>query len=210
MNFTWSSQSCGSTSRVLVQRAVHDELVERVAERIQGLRSGPPQEDDTTMGAIVNRGQYDKVLSYLEIGRDEGAREVVAGGPATIEAEGYKDGLFLRPALFDGVDPGSRLAQEEIFGPILSMMTFDTLDDALRIANDVQFGLTAGIFTQNLRTAHRFARDVESGTVWVNDSSRHIQGAPFGGWKNSGLGREESFEELTSYAQTKNVNVNFG
>jgi acyl-CoA reductase-like NAD-dependent aldehyde dehydrogenase len=118
--------------------------------------------------------------------------------------------MFVRPTLFTNVDFDSRLAQEEIFGPVLAVIKYESYDDALRIANSVQYGLTASIFTQDLRTAHRFARDVEAGYVWVNDSSRHFPGVPFGGFKDSGVGREESFEELVSYTQVKNVNINFG
>jgi acyl-CoA reductase-like NAD-dependent aldehyde dehydrogenase len=116
----------------------------------------------------------------------------------------------VRPTLFADVRPDSRLAQEEIFGPVLVAMPFDDYDDALRIANNVRYGLTASVFTRDLATAHRFARDVEAGYVWVNDVSRHTAGTPFGGVKDSGLGREEDIEELLSYTQSKNVHVSFG
>ena len=208
MNFTWQGQSCGSTSRLIVQESLREELVERLATRIDSLRSGPPEDYATDTGAIVHRGQYEKVLSYLELGRDEGARVVVGGGPP--HDKSLAAGLFVRPTLFDGVAADSRLAQEEIFGPVLAVITYKTYEDALRIANGIQLGLTASVFTNDLRTAHRFARDVEAGYVWVNDSSRHFLGAPFGGFKDSGVGREESMSELESYTQTKNVNVNFG
>ena len=208
MNFTWSSQSCGSTSRVLVQREIHDPFVERLAAAVAALRPGSPLDEATTMGALVNRAQHEKVQRYIEIGREQGAAEVVRGGP--IAVPDHEHGLFVRPALFDGVAPDSRLAQEEIFGPVLSVLTFEDLDDAVRIANGVRYGLTAGIFTRDLGAALRFARDVEAGYVWVNDSATHIPGASFGGWKASGMGREEGFEELLSYGQTKNVNVRFG
>ncbi|HYC82313.1 MAG TPA: aldehyde dehydrogenase family protein, partial [Solirubrobacterales bacterium] len=139
--------------------------------------------------------------------REEGAEEVVAGGPVAVA--GHERGFFVRPAVFDKVDPGSRLAQEEIFGPVLAVMPFAELEEAIAIANGVEFGLTAGIYTRDLGAAHRFARDVEAGSVWVNDSSKHFPGAPFGGWKASGLGQEESIEEIVSYTRAKNVNVNF-
>jgi acyl-CoA reductase-like NAD-dependent aldehyde dehydrogenase len=207
MNFTWQGQSCGSTSRLLVHRDRHDELVERLAARIESLRSGPPAEESTETGAIVNRGQYEKVLGYLQLGREEGARVVAGGGPVAVA--GHEDGLFLRPTLFDRVEPSSRLANEEIFGPVLVAMPFDSYEQALEIANAVSYGLTASVFTGDLATAHRFARDVEAGYVWVNDSSRHFPGTPYGGFKDSGIGREESTEELLSYTQLKNVNVRF-
>jgi betaine-aldehyde dehydrogenase len=207
MNFTWQGQSCGSTSRLLVHELLHEDFVEQLAARMEALRSGPPTDVSTDTGAIVHRRQYDKVLSYLELGRAEGARLVVGGGPAE-EAE-LKGGMFLRPTLFDGVRPDSRLAQEEIFGPVLAVMPFGDYDEAIAIANSVGYGLTASVFTRDLSIAHRFARDVEAGYVWVNDSSRHFAGAPYGGVKNSGVGREEGFEELASYTEPKNVNVRF-
>ncbi|MBS1890589.1 MAG: aldehyde dehydrogenase family protein [Actinobacteria bacterium] len=208
MNFTWQGQSCGSTSRLLVHRSLHEDFVARLGERVTALRSGPPTAEQTDTGAIVHRGQFEKVLSYLEVGRQEGATVVAGGGPA--EVPGLEDGMFVRPTVFDRVRPDGRLAQEEIFGPVLAVMPFDRYDDAIEIANSVSYGLTASVYTRDLATAHRYARDVEAGYVWVNDSSRHFLGAPFGGVKNSGVGREEGIEELLSYAEPKNVNVRFG
>jgi acyl-CoA reductase-like NAD-dependent aldehyde dehydrogenase len=207
MNFTWQSQSCGSTSRLLVHRSIQDEFVARLSEKLATMTSGSPEDDATEMGAMAHRGQYEKVLSYIDIGNEEGAKLATGGGPAAVP--GLEGGLFVRPTLFDGVDPGSRLAQEEIFGPVLAAIPFADYDEAIRIANGVQYGLTASVFTRDLGLAHRFARDVEAGFVWVNDSSRHFPGTPYGGVKNSGLGREESIEELVSYTAPKNVNVKF-
>jgi betaine-aldehyde dehydrogenase len=207
MNFTWQGQSCGSTSRLLVHSSLHDEFVDRLAARLGVLRSGPPEEESTDTGAIVHRGQFEKVLGYLELGRQEGARVVVGGG--TVDDPALVGGMFVAPTLFDGVRPDSRLAQEEIFGPVLAVMPFADYDEAITIANSVAYGLTASVFTRDLGTAHRYARDVEAGYVWVNDASRHFLGAPYGGVKNSGVGREEGAEELFSYAEPKNVNVKF-
>lgn len=207
MNFTWQGQSCGSTSRLLVHRDIHEEFVLRLAERIGSLKSGLPEDESTQTGAIVNQRQLDKVQEYIQIGKDEGARLVV-GGVRADETE-LRRGLFMRPAVFDNVRPDSRLASEEIFGPVLAVMEFDDYDDALRIANGVEYGLTASVFTRDLERAHSFARDVEAGYVWVNDSSRHILGAPFGGVKDSGIGREESIDEIESYSQSKNVHIRF-
>ncbi len=205
MNFTWQGQSCGSTSRLIVHEDVHDELVGRLAARMDAMVSGPPDEMATETGSIVHRRQFDKVVEYLDLGRQEGAT-VVAGG-SVVEGGAFDRGMFVRPTLFDGVDPQSRLAQEEIFGPVLAAMTFADDDAALRIANGVAYGLTASVFTRDLSRAHRFARDVEAGYVWVNDSSRHFLGAPYGGVKNSGVGREEGIEEICSYAEAKNINI---
>jgi len=207
MNFTWQGQSCGSTSRLYVQRSVHDRFVEALEAAVQGLRQGLPDDWDTETGAMVNRAQYDKVLKYVAVGESEGAR-LVAGGRPNTDA-GLEDGLFIRPAVFDGVEHRSRLAREEIFGPVLAVLPFDGYDDGLAMANDTDYGLTAAVYTSDLSVAHRFASEVEAGFVWVNDSSRHFIGAPFGGYKDSGLGREEDIEELLSYTQVKNVNLWF-
>ncbi|MFI1164498.1 aldehyde dehydrogenase family protein [Streptomyces sp. NPDC020801] len=208
MNFTWQGQSCGSTSRLLVHRDVYADFIQRLATQIEALRSGAPDDPDTETGAIVNALQLDKVNRYVQIGKDEGARLVVGGNQLT--GGDFAAGNFVRPALFADVRPDSRLAQEEIFGPVLAAMPFDDYEDALRIANSVRYGLTASVFTRDLATAHRFARDVEAGYVWVNDVSRHTPGTPFGGFKDSGVGREEDIEELLSYTQPKNVHVSFG
>jgi acyl-CoA reductase-like NAD-dependent aldehyde dehydrogenase len=208
MNFTWQGQSCGSTSRLLVHQSIHRDFVQRLTARMEKLRSGDPLDETTDTGAIVNAAQHEKVTGYIALGEQEGARLVSGGAPP--QGEQFASGWYIRPTLFDQVRPDMRLAREEIFGPVLATIPFDTYDEAVRIANDVRFGLTASVWTQDLGTAHKFARDVHAGYVWVNDSSRHFLGTPFGGFKDSGLGREEDHEELASYTQVKNVNINFG
>lgn len=208
MNFTWQGQSCGSMSRVLVHQDCYAEFVERLVSRVKSLRSGMPDNEETETGAIVNKGQYDKVLRYVQIGKGEGARLACGGSPPT--AAELSEGLFIRPTVFADVDPGSRLAQEEIFGPVMAVMPFRDYDEAVRIANSVGYGLTAAVFTSDLHLAHRFACDAEAGYVWINDVSRHWLGTSFGGVKNSGVGREEDLAELESYTQSKNVHVNYG
>jgi acyl-CoA reductase-like NAD-dependent aldehyde dehydrogenase len=148
------------------------------------------------------------VLRYVDIGVEDGAR-LVTGGTRVTE-NGLGDGLFVRPAVFAGVEPDSRLAQEEIFGPVLAVIAYRDYDDALRIANGVSYGLTASAYTRDLETAHRFARDVQAGYVWINETSRHVAGASFGGVKESGIGREEDVEELASYTEPKNVHIRYG
>ena len=207
MNLNFQGQSCGSTSRLLVHESLHADFVERLRARLDDVRVGLPADDDTQMGAMINQGQLEKVEGYIRLGREDGFR-LVTGGTRPPESE-LANGFFIRPALFDGVTHGSRLEQEEIFGPVLAAMPFSSFDDALAIANGIQLGLTASVFTRDLELAHRFARDVEAGFVWVNDSGPHFLGTPFGGYKDSGLGREEDTEELISYTQTKNVNVRF-
>jgi betaine-aldehyde dehydrogenase len=207
MNFTFQGQSCGSTSRLMVQRDIRAEFVDRLVDKIRDLRVGLPRDPETQVGSLVNRGQRDKVAAYVELGVKEGARLLV-GGTAPSDPE-LANGFFFSPTVFADVDPGMRLVREEIFGPVLAVMEFDTYDMALALANDTRFGLTASVYTNDLRTAHAFARDVEAGFVWVNDSGRHFLGAPFGGYKDSGVGREEDTEELYSYTQVKNVNIAF-
>jgi acyl-CoA reductase-like NAD-dependent aldehyde dehydrogenase len=208
MNFTFQGQSCGSTSRLFVQRDIHDEFVARVTDRIESVRVGLPRAEGTEMGSMVNAGQLEKVMGYIELGKAEGAELLVGGGrPSQPE---LSEGFFVRPAVFDHVTNDMQLAREEIFGPILAVLEFDDYDDAVRLANDTRFGLTASVYTTDLRTAHAFARDIEAGFVWVNDSGRHFLGAPFGGYKDSGLGSEEDPSELLSYTRVKNVNVSFG
>ena len=206
MNFTWQGQSCGSTSRLLVHRDCYDDFVARVGERIAAMRPGPPLDPASDTGAIVSPQQLDKVLSYIEIGKGEQARLVTGGERLT--AGDLAAGNFVSPALFADVDPAG-LATEEIFGPVLAAIPFSGYDEAVAIANSVEYGLTASVFTRDLRTALAFSRDVDAGYVWVNETSRHFIGAPFGGVKNSGVGREEDLEEIESYTQLKSVNIRF-
>jgi acyl-CoA reductase-like NAD-dependent aldehyde dehydrogenase len=207
MNFTWQGQSCGSTSRLLVHRDCYDELVSKVGERLAKMRPGSPLDPASDTGAIVTPQQLDKVLSYIEIGKSEQAR-LVTGGERLTDGD-LANGNFVTPALFADVDPAGRLATEEIFGPVLAAIPFGDYDEAVAIANSVEYGLTASVFTRDLRTALAFSRDVDAGYVWVNETSRHFIGAPFGGVKNSGVGREEDLEEIESYTQLKSVNIRF-
>jgi acyl-CoA reductase-like NAD-dependent aldehyde dehydrogenase len=208
MHFTWQGESCGSTARLLVHRDVYSDFVQALGEGIADLPSGMPDDEDTQSGAIVNRRQLDKVQRYLDIGRHDGARLVIGGNLLT-DGE-FANGNFVRPTLFADVDPHGRLTREDIFGPVLAAMPFGDYDEALTIANSVRYGSTASVFTQDLRTAHQFARDVEAAYVWVNGMPRHVHGSTFGGAADSGLGREEGVEELVSYLQAKNVHVKLG
>jgi betaine-aldehyde dehydrogenase len=205
MNFTWQGQSCGSTSRVFVDREIHEEFLDRLVNTVESLKQGMPDDWTTETGSMINRAQFDKVQHYVALGVEEGSRLVTGGEHIT--ADGLADGMFISPAVFADVDPQSRMAREEIFGPVMAVMPFSGYDEGLALANDTELGLTASVFTRDIGVAHRFAHDVEAGFVWVNDSSRHFLGAPFGGYKDSGIGREEDIEELLSYTQVKNVNV---
>lgn len=207
MNFTWQGQSCGSTSRVLVHEQIHDEFLDRLTARVEALRPGMPDDPDADTGAIVNPQQLEKVLSYIRVGLEGGAQLRTGGNRITAGDMGA--GLFLQPAVFSDVAVDSRLAQEEIFGPVVSVLRFHDEDEAIAMANATRFGLTASVFTADLGTAHRFAESVEAGYVWINEVSRHLPGAPYGGVKDSGIGREEEFDELLSYTQVKSVHVKY-
>lgn len=207
MNFTWQGQSCGSTSRLLIHRSCYEQVLARVADRIGALRTGSPLDPGNDSGSMVTEQQLNKVLSYIEIGKSEGARLVV-GGERLVDG-GLAAGNFVSPTLFADVDPAGRLATEEIFGPVLAAMPFDDYQEAIRIANSVEYGLTASVYTSDLRTALAFTRDVQAGYVWVNESARHFAGAPYGGVKNSGIGQDEDLSEIDSYTQLKTVNLRF-
>lgn len=202
MNFAWTAgQSCGSTSRLLVHDSVADDIVDRVTDGMRSLRMGDPLDESTEMGCLVSHEHRRRVQSFIARGN--------AAGLSRIDGQQAADGrgAFVAPTAFLDVPPDSELASEEIFGPVLSITRFSDEADALRIANGTNYGLTASIWTQDLSRAHRLARGVEAGYVWVNTASRHFAGLPFGGVKDSGLGREESADELRSFTETKSVTI---
>jgi 2-formylbenzoate dehydrogenase len=204
MNFAASTgQSCGSTSRLLVHAEIADALVTRVRDRMMALRVGDPLSPDVDMGPLVSGAQAVAVLDHISSAGRDGATIVCGGGcPPDVDR-----GHFVEPTLLTGVRPDMRVAVEEIFGPVLSVLTFRTDEEAVRLANAVDHGLTASVWTNDLTRAHRFAAAFEAGFVWVNGASQHFPGVPYGGVKASGVGREESVEELLSFTQTKAVTV---
>jgi betaine-aldehyde dehydrogenase len=204
MNFTWCGQSCGSTSRLFVPASLHDRVLDGVLEALRRFRPGIPTELETTMGAIISEAQVDKIMKYIEIGKSEA--RLITGGKRPEDPKLAK-GHYVEPTVFDGVDMTMRIAREEIFGPVLSVIEWDDEDKMLEQVNAVDYGLTASIYTTSLATAHRASRRVEAGYVWVNNAAPHFVGVPFGGYKFSGVGREESIEELYAFAQTKNINI---
>ena len=205
MNLTWAGQSCGSTSRVFLHDTHHDAVLERIVELCQHYRPGEPTDPATTMGPLVSRAQFDRALGYVDSGIAEGARLVCGGAPA--RASGFEAGFFLQPTVFADVTMQMRIAREEIFGPVLSVFRWSDEDDLFSMVNDSDYGLTAAIFTRDLSTAHRAAARVQAGYVWVNHVGPHFIGAPFGGYKQSGMGREEGIDELLGSTQIKNVNI---
>lgn len=206
MNFRRSQgQSCGSASRLFLHDDIHDDFVARLVDKVKGIRLGLPTSPETEMGPLVSRAQYDKTLAYVRLAQEEGAR-LLTGGTHP-EDPALSDGYFVEPAVVEGVRQDMRIAQEEVFGPVLSVLRWSDAEAVIRDANSVSFGLTANIWTNDITTAHTMARRLEAGYVWINGYGRHHMGAPFGGYKGSGIGRQESFEELLSCTQVKNVHV---
>jgi betaine-aldehyde dehydrogenase len=209
MNFTWAGQSCGSTSRVFLHDDIHDKVLARVVEILASRhKPGIPTDWATTMGPVISKAHHQRVLDYIETSKREGARLVTGGKTPSNPA--LANGYFIEPTIFADMRPGMTIANEEIFGPVMAVFRWKDEDEMFRIANSVEYGLTASIWTNNLAIAHRAASRVESGYVWINNVSQHFLGAPFGGHKSSGIGREESIEELLEFTQIKNVNINLG
>ncbi|MGD8495853.1 MAG: aldehyde dehydrogenase family protein [Gemmatimonadales bacterium] len=199
--FYGKGEVCAAGSRLLVERSVHDEFVERLAERAASMTVGDPTDSKTRIGALVSAEQRDKVLGYIEAGRDDGATLVAGGNPVDVDGRGY----FVEATVFDAVDPTMRIAQEEIFGPVLATLDFEDVDGAIELANQTIYGLAAGVWTRDVGKAHRVAREIQAGTVWVNTYNRYDPASPFGGFKQSGFGRDLGEIALQEYTQTKSV-----
>ncbi len=206
MNFgVCAGQSCGSNSRNYIHSEIYEQFVGRVAERLEAMRVAPAYAEAVDMGPVVTREHYDRVMSFVRSGTDEGARLVTGGErPNGSTPDG---GFFVRPTLFADVSPSMRIGREEIFGPVMSMAPWKDEREVIALANDTELGLTASVWTRDLDTAHQVADQLQAGYVWVNDTGRHYWGTPFGGAKNSGLGKEESIEEYESYMEQKAVHV---
>ncbi|MDB5913766.1 MAG: aldehyde dehydrogenase family protein [Ramlibacter sp.] len=205
MNFTWCGQSCGSTSRLFLHDSVYDAVLARVLDRIREYVPGLPEDPATTMGALISRAQHQKVLDYIQVAHADGAR-LLHGGAAPKDPKLAK-GFFVEPTVFGEVRQDMRIASEEVFGPILSVLRWSDEEQMLRDVNAVEYGLTASVWTRSLANAHRAARQIQAGFVWVNHVGAHFLGASFGGYKQSGLGREEGLEELYSFTQHKNIHI---
>jgi acyl-CoA reductase-like NAD-dependent aldehyde dehydrogenase len=198
-------QDCCARSRILVERSVHDRVVELFAAATRKVKVGDPDDADTEVGTMVSFKQRETVLDYIRIGREEGARVVVGGGfPA---GPAYAQGAYIEPTVFDNVDHSMRIAQEEVFGPVVAVIAFDTEDEAIRLANATPYGLSGSIWTRDIARAIRVAKGVRSGVLSINcNSSVHTE-APFGGYGMSGLGRENGMAAFEQYTQLKNVYV---
>ena len=204
MNMNRQGQSCSSTSRVFVHESLQRAVVEEIARQAEALPVGFPWIESNELGPIVSERQLQRILGFIESGKQEGAR-LVTGGDRPKDPQ-LANGYFLRPTVFDNVRQDMRIAREEIFGPVMSVLSWTDAEDMLAKVNSVQYGLTAAIVTNRLDLAMETAEQVDAGYVWVNSTGRYI-GEPYGGWKQSGLGVEECFEELLSYTCVKNVNM---
>jgi len=204
--FAASGQTCIAGSRLLVQQSIHDEFVERLVKFASTAKLGDPRMMSTQVGPITTRPQHKKVLEYIAVGQQEGAKVALGGKPADVE--GSKSGLFVQPSIFTGVNNRMRIAQEEIFGPVLSIIPFKDEDEAVAIANDTIYGLAAGVWTQSIRRAINVSNNVRAGTVWVNTYRAVSYMSPFGGYKSSGIGRESGLHAIDEYLQTKSVWIN--
>jgi betaine-aldehyde dehydrogenase len=209
MNFAWCGQSCGSTSRLFVHDSIHDRFVDALIRQLPALfRPGIATDMRTTMGALVNRTQYERTLHYIDKAHEQHATLAIGGKHPADPA--LANGFFVEPTVFVDVQADMAIARDEIFGPVLSVFRWRDESDMLATVNGLDVGLTGSVWTQSLDTAHRVAAAIESGYVWINDTSTHIPGAPFGGYKQSGQGREESKDELLEFTKVKNINVMLG
>jgi len=205
MNFAWCGQSCGSTSRAFIHASIYEQVLPLLKLHVQRYQPGLPTSFDTTMGCVNNRAQYDRILEYVEIGKREAT--LLCGGCAT-QDPAFARGLFIEPTIFVNVEPHMRIATEEIFGPVLSVLKWHDEQELLENINATEYGLTCSIWTRDLIKACRLASRVQAGYIWLNQTSRHFPGSPFGGYKQSGQGRTESLEELLAFTQIKHIHVN--
>ncbi len=201
--FAATGQTCIAGSRLLVQQSIHDQFVDKLVAFAKTARMGDPMSMDTQVGPVPNQPQYEKIHKYLYNPKSEGAQTLLGGAKATRPECG--NGWFVEPTIFGGVNNNMRIAQEEVFGPVLSIIPFKDEDDAIAIGNDVVFGLAAGVWTQNMRRAFLMSERLQAGTVWVNTYRAVSYMSPFGGYKRSGLGRESGQDMIYEYLQTKSV-----
>ena len=203
--FAATGQTCIAGSRLLVQNSIYDEFVAKLVAFARTAKMGDPMLVDTQVGPVTTPPQYEKILEYIQVAKDGGAEVLLGGGPAKDRPECGDSQYFVEPTIFGGVTNDMRIAQEEVFGPVLSIIRFDTDDEAVAIANDIAFGLAAGVWTQSINRAIKISNAIRAGTIWVNTYRAVSFLSPFGGYKQSGLGRENGIEAIREYLQTKSV-----
>jgi aldehyde dehydrogenase (NAD+) len=201
--FAATGQTCIAGSRLLVQQSIHDQFVDKLVALAKTAKMGDPMSMDTQVGPVTNPPQFKKILDYIDIAKSEGAKPVLGGAKATRPECG--SGWFVEPTIFTGVNNAMRIAQEEVFGPVLSVIPFKDEEEAIAVGNDVVYGLAAGVWTQNMRRAFLMSEKLQAGTVWVNTYRAVSFMSPFGGYKRSGIGRESGQEMIYEYLQTKSV-----
>lgn len=206
-SFANQGQICLCGSRIFVERPIYDKFKKHFVDIASNLKPGPPHLESSKMGAVVSKTHYDKVLSYVELAREEGGT-ILCGGHA-VQPEGYEDGYYIAPTVVEGLAFDCRTNQEEVFGPFVSITPFDTEEEVLGMANSTEYGLSATLWTENLSRAHRMARELESGIVWINTWLLRDLRTPFGGVKHSGVGREGGFDALDFFTEAKNVCISF-
>ena len=198
---------CTCPSRALVQESIFDDFVAAGVERVRSIKQGNPLDTDTQVGAQASNDQFEKIMSYLKIGKDEGAEALIGGDKAELDGD-LAGGYYIQPTIFKGTNK-MRVFQEEIFGPVVALTSFSDYDDAIGIANDTLYGLGAGVWARTGNTAYRAGRDIQAGRVWVNNYHAYPAHAAFGGYKSSGIGRENHKMMLDHYQQTKNLLVSY-
>ena len=201
--FAATGQTCIAGSRLLVQRSIHDSFVERLIEVAKEAKIGDPMSTDTHVGPVTTPPQYKKILDYIEVGRKEGAKCVLGGKPYA--GDGLRSDRFVEPTIFTGVSNQMRIAQEEIFGPVLSVIPFDDEEEAIALGNDIVFGLAAGVWTSDIGRALRMSEKLKAGTIWVNTYRAVSYTSPVGGYKRSGKGKESGQESIKEFLQVKSV-----
>jgi aldehyde dehydrogenase (NAD+) len=201
--FAATGQTCIAGSRLLLQRSIHDQFVEKLVAFAKTAKMGDPMSLDTQVGPVTNPPQFEKILKYIDIAKEEGAKAVLGGAKATRPECG--GGWFVEPTIFTGVRPEMRIAQEEVFGPVLGIIPFDDDEEALAIANGTLYGLAAGVWTQSIKRALTMSEQLEAGTGWVNTYRAVSYMSPFGGYKRSGIGRESGQSAIREYLQEKSV-----
>lgn len=207
-NFYSTGQVCSNGTRVFVQNGVYDRFLDRLAARTKKIRIGDPLDAETQMGPLINKAQHEKVTGYIDIGKAEGATLHCGGGVPQLQ--GFEGGFYVEPTIFTGVKDDMRIAREEIFGPVMSVLPFSQEDEVIERANDTEFGLSAGVFTRDLPRAHRVIAEIKAGSCWINHYNLAPAELPFGGFKQSGVGRENSLAALSHYSQLKSVYVETG